>query len=204
MTLRRGDVEVMLKRGQPLTLNGQDLRGADLSGLDLAGADLAYARLEGTSFQRARLAGAVLWAATATGADFTGADLSDANLGTADQTGARLDGAVLRRASLLGTTLTGTSRRADLPSRTRRGLLCGGDHGPIHKPDDDCRAVTVDGLVTSSGASAENPTRLPWDTGGGPGVADEYRSPGGSAMGCWRGACLDACGAPATGSCASS
>jgi uncharacterized protein YjbI with pentapeptide repeats len=93
-----------------------------LDGRDLTGANLSGAHMRDTSFQRARLAGAILVRADGisarfVSADLTGADLSEATLRDADFTratlrnarlvGADLRGARLFRADLTGADLTG-------------------------------------------------------------------------------------------------
>lgn len=78
-----------------ITLEGQDLSGAELKGLAFAGADFEGADLSGADLEGAALSGADFENATLTRTDFKAADLS----------GATFDGATLARADLAGADL---------------------------------------------------------------------------------------------------
>ncbi|MBL8742965.1 MAG: DUF2169 domain-containing protein [Myxococcales bacterium] len=104
--------ELVLRLGQPGSLEGVDLSGVDLSGLDFTDRDLT-----GASLHRATLSGARFVGATLKGADLSftdgaasGAhapvDLSGANLAEAKVTEARLSGAKLDAADLSGAGAT--------------------------------------------------------------------------------------------------
>ena len=81
-------------------LSDADLSGADLSGADLSGADLSYADLKGADLSYADLSGANLSYADLKGADLIRANLSGANLSYADLRNAGLSGANLSGANL--------------------------------------------------------------------------------------------------------
>ena len=85
-----------------LTINTNNLRGADLEGANLRGADLYRADL-----YRANLRGANLEGANLREADLYRADLEGANLRGANLEGANLEGANLYRADLRGANLEG-------------------------------------------------------------------------------------------------
>jgi len=71
-----------------ISMNGQNLEGADLSNHSWVKVNFAYANLRGVNFRGANLRQANLRHADLTGADLTGADLTDADLTGAVTTGA--------------------------------------------------------------------------------------------------------------------
>ena len=71
-----------------ISMNGQNLEGADLSNHSWVRVNFAYANLRGVNFRGANLRYANLRHADLTGADLTGADLTDADLTGANTTGA--------------------------------------------------------------------------------------------------------------------
>jgi len=89
------------KAGEPVNLNGRDLRELDLAGIDFKSALLAGSNLYGADLSGANLKGT----------DLKGARLDRANVAKADFSGANLDGVSLLRLTIF-TTLERDPREA--------------------------------------------------------------------------------------------
>ena len=75
-----------------LSIDAENLYGADLRGASLYGANLYGANLRGANLRDVNLYGADLSGASLSGASLSGANLSGANLYCADLSGAKIDG----------------------------------------------------------------------------------------------------------------
>jgi len=95
--------------GQPVQLQGVDLREAVLSGSDLEELELSGALLERAALAGARLCGSRLVGTDLRRADLRETNLTGANLAKADLRGANLKGATIDRAWLQGAVYDGAT-----------------------------------------------------------------------------------------------